>query len=549
MSESCTEELDYDDLPWKDPGFRRGRDVILACGQVLAREAGHTREPEGGPLLLSRLLAPESRWPWHKELFERLQPSFELAVPQGPPGLLRLCRLILEDWQRFEAAQHGLLTHCGTVGPALLALLGAGYLMEGMGNGFDRPARLFGLLDPAPSTWLEMMQDLVHLTDRREQALLFAQAPEGLPGPCYEMRFGLTPKGMALLGIPPTDTLADERRMAESRSLEADGGGRDSSPRFKPRTASPPPSPQKPAEQEATLPDLLSMETPELALTDLVLSEEADLELEFLVHLLRSEREAAPVMLFHGPPGTGKTHAARCLAGALERPLGVASLDRLQTKWHGDTEKAFRKAFDEAAGAGAILLLDEVDALLCSRGTMALSWQISQVNTLLKLLEAPPVPVILCTNFLHALDAAVHRRIQHLVEFPIPDRRQRMSLWNLELDRNGIDVTLDLDLSPLASLPLTGGLIRNAALQFARRIAVYGEGFPATTQALLALARKELPKIEGELRAKAIGFAVPADHHDDPPPEDDPAERPRRAALTLFDREAGPRESRESGPV
>lgn len=542
MSESYTEELEHDDLPWKDPGFRQGRDVILACGQVLAREAGHTREPKGGQLLLSRLMDLESRWPWHKELFESLQPGLELAKPEGRQGLLSLCRLILEDWQRFEAAQHGLLANCGTVGPALLALLGAGYLMEGMGNGFDRPARLFGLLDPAPSRWLEMMQDLVHLTDGGEQALLFGEDPEGLPGPCYEMRFGLTPRGMALLGIPPTDTLAQERRKAESRSLEAEGGRRDSSPRFKPRTASPPPSPQKPAEEEAPLPDLLAMETPEFALTDVVLAEEAALELEFLVHLLRSEQEAAPVMLFHGPPGTGKTHAARCLAGELERPLGLASLDRLQNKWHGDTEKALRKAFDEAAGAGALLLLDEVDALLCARGTMVLSWQISQVNTLLKLLEAPPVPVILCTNFLHALDAAVHRRIQHLVEFPIPDRRQRMSLWNLELDRHGIDVTLGLDLSPLASLPLTGGLIRNAALQFARRIAVYGEEFPATTQALLALARKELPKIEGELRGKAIGFTVPADRHDDPPPDDAPRQRPRRDALTLFDREPGPRE-------
>jgi SpoVK/Ycf46/Vps4 family AAA+-type ATPase len=276
--------------------------------------------------------------------------------------------------------------------------------------------------------------------------------------------------------------------------------------RYHPRSSRRPKPPSAAPEETAEPSGLLLLENPGLKLSDLVVSEETRLELGFLVQMLRAWPGEAPVMLFHGPPGTGKTHAARCLAGELDRPLGSASLDRLQTKWHGDTEKAFRRAFEEAAKAGAILLLDEVDALLCDRGTMVASWQISQVNTLLKLLEAPPVPVVLCTNFLRVLDAAVHRRIQHLVEFPVPDRNQRLVLWQKELHRNGLNRLLFLDLQAAAGLPLTGGLIRNAALQFARRIAVYGDDYPADTESLLALARKELPKIDCEVREKRIGF-------------------------------------------
>jgi hypothetical protein len=504
MTASANDSIvEPDEIPWKDPGFRRGRDVILACGQVLAREVGHTRESDDAPLLLARLLDPKGTWPWRRELAERLQTNVEDAMAQGRQGLVRLCRLILRDWQEYEAAQQGRLVECGEAGPALLALLGAGYVLEGMGNGFSRVSRLFALLDSTPSGWLEMMQGLVRLTGGGDRALLFEEPAEGPPGPRYDVRFGLTPRGMALLGIPPADTRALERA-AES----AQGGlpPRDERGRYHPRSSRRPKPPSAAPEETAEPSDLLLLENPGLKLSDLVVPEETRLELGFLVQMLRARPGEAPVMLFHGPPGTGKTHAARCLAGELDRPLGSASLDRLQTKWHGDTEKAFRRAFEEAAKAGAILLLDEVDALLCDRGTMVASWQISQVNSLLKLLEAPPVPVVLCTNFLRVLDAAVHRRIQHLVEFPVPDRDQRLALWQKELDRSGLNRLHFLDLRAAAGLPLTGGLIRNAALQFARRIAVYGDDYPADTESLLALARKELPKIDCEVREKRIGF-------------------------------------------
>lgn len=493
-----------DEIPWRDPGFRRGRDVILACGQVLAREVGHTRESDDAPLLLKRLLDPQGSWPWRKELAERLMTSVEGALAQGRPGLVRLSRLILRDWHEYEAAQQGRLTQCGEAGPVLLALLGAGYVLEGMGNGFSRLSRLFALLDATPSAWLEMMQDLVRLTGGGDRALLFEEPAEGSPGPRFDVRFGLTPRGMALLGIPPADTRALERAAAAREELPP----RDSKGRYRPRYLSRKPAPKESAQKESDLPQMLSLEEPGLRMADLVAPEETRLELGFLVQMLRVRPGEAPVMLFHGPPGTGKTHAARCLAGELDRPLGSASLDRLQTKWHGDTEKAFRKVFEEAAKAGALLLLDEVDALLCDRGTMVVSWQISQVNTLLKLLESPPVPVILCTNFLRVLDAAVHRRIQHLVAFSIPERAQRLSIWSLELGRAGVDPALaaGLDLEPLADLPLTGGLIHNAVLQFARRIAVCGDDYPADIAALLDLARKELPKIDSEVREKRIGF-------------------------------------------
>jgi len=196
-------------------------------------------------------------------------------------------------------------------------------------------------------------------------------------------------------------------------------------------------------------------------------------------------------MLFHRAPGTGKTLAAKCLAGELKRPLGTAALDALHSKWHGESEKALRMAFNEAAEKKAIRLLDEADALLYDRGASIQSYQLAEINLLLKLLEAPKTPVVLCTNFLRVLDSAVHRRIHHLIEFPVPGFEERRAIWASRLYerhwREGIDV------DALAALPLTGGLITNAIRQAVRGEAVYAKEFPIETRNLPRLAEKELP--------------------------------------------------------
>ncbi|HND32328.1 MAG TPA: ATP-binding protein, partial [Myxococcota bacterium] len=71
--------------------------------------------------------------------------------------------------------------------------------------------------------------------------------------------------------------------------------------------------------------------------------------------------------LFAGPPGTGKTFAAGCLASTLGLNLYRVDLSQVVSKYIGETEKALAQVFAEAESGHGILLFDEADALFGKR--------------------------------------------------------------------------------------------------------------------------------------------------------------------------------------
>ena len=52
----------------------------------------------------------------------------------------------------------------------------------------------------------------------------------------------------------------------------------------------------------------------------------------------------------------------------LNRPLLLASIPAIVSKWVGETEKNLQALFQQARAAGAVLFLDEADSLLMERG-------------------------------------------------------------------------------------------------------------------------------------------------------------------------------------
>ena len=122
-------------------------------------------------------------------------------------------------------------------------------------------------------------------------------------------------------------------------------------------------------------------------------------------------------LCFWGPPGTGKTALAQHLAAQLGRPLHVKKASDLISKWIGETEQNIAQAFVAARREDALLLIDEADSFLRSREGAERSWEVSQVNQLLKELEDYEGMVALCTNFFETLDAAVLRRLDLKVRF------------------------------------------------------------------------------------------------------------------------------------
>ena len=78
------------------------------------------------------------------------------------------------------------------------------------------------------------------------------------------------------------------------------------------------------------------------------------------------DRQIGYRLLLSGMPGTGKSMAAEALATALDRPLVRLDLSNVLSKWLGETEKLIGQIFDVAEAAGAVLVLDEAEALLRS---------------------------------------------------------------------------------------------------------------------------------------------------------------------------------------
>jgi SpoVK/Ycf46/Vps4 family AAA+-type ATPase len=122
-------------------------------------------------------------------------------------------------------------------------------------------------------------------------------------------------------------------------------------------------------------------------------------------------------LLFHGPPGTGKSELARHIAERLDRELIVKRASDLLSPWVGETEQSIAAAFRNAERGDAVLVIDEIDSLLYDRAGAVRSWEVSFVNELLAQMERFRGILVATTNRLDALDEASLRRFGEKIGF------------------------------------------------------------------------------------------------------------------------------------
>ncbi|MFI5177526.1 MAG: ATP-binding protein [Vicinamibacterales bacterium] len=208
--------------------------------------------------------------------------------------------------------------------------------------------------------------------------------------------------------------------------------------------------------------------------------------------------------LFSGGSGTGKTMAAEVLAHELRLDLYRIDLSAVVSKYIGETEKNLRRVFDAADEGGAVLLFDEADALFGKRSEVKDShdrYANIEVSYLLQRMEAYRGLAILTTNLKSAVDTAFLRRIRFIVQFPFPDAAQRAEIWRRVFPADTPTERLDHD--KLARLNVTGGSIRNIAMNAAFFAADAGE--PVRMRHLLRAAQSEYTKLEKSLTDAEIG--------------------------------------------
>jgi hypothetical protein len=181
---------------------------------------------------------------------------------------------------------------------------------------------------------------------------------------------------------------------------------------------------------------------------------------------LRGQLGAGVRALFSGPSGTGKTLAARVLAGRLGLDAYRLSLASVVDKYLGETEKNLERAFAHAEAANAVLLLDEGDALLTQRTAVHTSndrYANLETNYLLQRLESFEGILLVTSNAGERIDAAFRRRLDVIVDFRAPEPRERLRILELHLPPDHV-----IDYGTLETIAvrceLTGGQLRNAVL-------------------------------------------------------------------------------------
>ncbi|MFD3486833.1 ATP-binding protein [Streptomyces sp. NPDC058665] len=200
--------------------------------------------------------------------------------------------------------------------------------------------------------------------------------------------------------------------------------------------------------------------------------------------------------LFAGDSGTGKTMSAEVIAADLGLDLYTVDLATVIDKYVGETEKNLERIFTEAAGVNGVLLFDEADAIFGKRSDVKDAHdRYANVESayLLQRMESFDGLAILATNLRANLDDAFTRRLDLVVDFPLPDPAERLLLWERCLGPL-LPRGTDLDLNFCASnFELAGGNIRSIAVTSAYLSAETAT--PVTMETLIHATQREYQKL------------------------------------------------------
>lgn len=151
--------------------------------------------------------------------------------------------------------------------------------------------------------------------------------------------------------------------------------------------------------------------------------------------------------LFYGPPGTGKSITATLLGKKLNKPVYRIDLSQVVSKYIGETEKNLEIVFNQANNEDWILFFDEADSLFGKRTKVGSSndkYANQETSYLLQKFDEHKGMVILASNLKDNFDEAFLRRFQSVIYFPLPNKDERISLWEKgfshKADLSGVDL-------------------------------------------------------------------------------------------------------------
>lgn len=199
--------------------------------------------------------------------------------------------------------------------------------------------------------------------------------------------------------------------------------------------------------------DTLEQKVTDEGIKDLVLSEKLRLRVNRIIteyhkkELLRKNGlKNRSKILLTGEPGTGKTMTASVMASELGLPLYVIQIDKLVTKYMGETSVKLRQVFECIEEIPGVYLFDEFDAIGSDRTLDNDVGEMRRIlNSFLQYLEGDDSfsIILAATNNPQLLDKALFRRFDDVLEYEIPDMVQIERLFQIKLEGLALQEVFD----------------------------------------------------------------------------------------------------------
>lgn len=183
---------------------------------------------------------------------------------------------------------------------------------------------------------------------------------------------------------------------------------------------------------------LVLTEEPETPHASLVMPESLLTRVGRIIHEYRQQHKLKAHGLSHrrklllvGPPGTGKTMTTRVLAHELRLALNTVQVDKLVTKFMGETSAKLRQIFDLIQQAPGVYLFDEFDAI---GGERSLENDVGEMRRVLNAflqfieLDTSDSLIVAATNSPKLLDRALFRRFDDVLYYALPGAEERKRL-------------------------------------------------------------------------------------------------------------------------
>ncbi len=190
---------------------------------------------------------------------------------------------------------------------------------------------------------------------------------------------------------------------------------------------------------------LIHENVPAVNLSDIISSDDIKSKINRVISefvqrdkLRKHDLENRRKILLSGPPGTGKTLTASILANELNLPLYTILMDKMVTKFMGETSAKLRQVFDLIEQQQGVYLFDEFDAIGGERSRDNDVGEMRRVlNSFLQFIERDNSEslIIAITNNKELLDQALFRRFDDVILYNLPSLEEKEELLKNRLSQ------------------------------------------------------------------------------------------------------------------